>query len=78
MAYGDSAIVSVQNPVVLPNNSEPEPDIAIIEGSNDDFQNEKAKASNVQLITAMTKLALYAEAGIQLYIIVNIPKGCVE
>ena len=76
-----SAIISIQNPIAL-EDSEPEPDVALLVMVNDDYEEEKAKARDAFLLIEVsdstlefdrtTKLALYAEAGIREYWVVNL------
>lgn len=83
----DWTIVSVQNPIVL-DNSEPEPDIALLAPRDDFYAQSKPKASDVWLLIEVAdaslaydrdiKLPLYAQAGIQEYWIVNLEASIVE
>jgi Uma2 family endonuclease len=77
----DSAIVSVQNPVRLPD-SEPEPDIALLEPRADFYAMGKPKPANTLLVIEVTdasleydrevKCPMYADAGITEFWIVNL------
>lgn len=72
--------VSVQCPIDMGENSEPEPDISIIEGKARDFKNAIPKIASLIVEIAETsilydrskKASLYARAGIQDYWIVNL------
>ena len=82
-----SAIVSVQNPIVL-DDSEPEPDLAMLAPRDDFYGLAKPKSSDVQLVIEVAdtslaydrdiKLPLYAQAGIQEYWIVNLVESKIE
>lgn len=80
---GRRAKVRDAKPVTLPNHSEPEPDIAIVEPLDDVYINEHhpyvenifwlVEYSNSSLGTdTETKRKLYAAAGIQEYWVVNL------
>lgn len=81
------AIVSVQNPIVL-NDSEPEPDLALLAPRDDFYAPSKPKSSDVLLVIEVAdtslaydreiKLPLYAQAGIQEYWIVNLAESKTE
>ena len=81
------AIVSVQNPIVL-NDSEPEPDLALLAPRDDFYAPSKPKSSDVLLVIEVAdtslaydreiKLPLYAQAGIQEYWIVNLAESKIE
>jgi Uma2 family endonuclease len=76
------AIVRCQEPITLPNNSEPEPDIAIVKLRSDDYVNSHPSATDIILVIEVadstikfdreTKAPLYAAAGINEYWIVNL------
>ncbi|OKH39087.1 hypothetical protein NIES2119_08125 [[Phormidium ambiguum] IAM M-71] len=79
---GDVATLRCQSPIVLPNNSEPEPDFAIVRNTPDDYLSAHPAPSDVLLIIEISdstlnydrevKLSLYAEAGISDYWIFNL------
>ncbi len=81
------AIVSVQNPIVL-NDSEPEPDLALLAPREDFYATSKPKSSDACLVIEVAdtsiaydrdiKLPLYAQAGIQEFWIVNLVELMVE
>ena len=83
----DLAIVSVQDPIVL-DNSEPEPDLALLAPRDDFYASSKPKSSDVRLVIEVAdsslaydrdiKLPLYAQAGIQEFWIVNLNESKVE
>jgi Uma2 family endonuclease len=77
--FGSSYWVRMQGPLVLPNNSEPEPDISVVAGSVDDYTDHPRGALLVIEISGTTlrhdrdrKRPLYARAGIEDYWIVNL------
>jgi Uma2 family endonuclease len=78
----DRAVVRCQEPITLPNNSEPEPDIAIVKLRSDDYINSHPSPADIILVIEVadstikfdreTKAPLYAAAGISEYWIVNL------
>jgi Uma2 family endonuclease len=76
------AIVRCQEPITLPNNSEPEPDIVIVRSRSDDYVNSHPAPADIILVIEVadssikfdreTKAPLYAAAGISEYWIVNL------
>jgi Uma2 family endonuclease len=84
---GDRAIVRVQNPVRLPD-SEPEPDVSLVEPRMDFYRSGKPRATDVLLLTEVSdtsidvdrdlKLPLYARAGICEYWILNLNNDTLE
>jgi Uma2 family endonuclease len=82
------AIVSVQNPVVLADDSEPQPDLAIRRLRAVPYKEREAYAEDVLLLIEVadsslaydrsTKLRLYAEAGIPEYWVVDCTVETVE
>lgn len=85
---GNQCVIYAQNPLELSPNSAPEPDIAILEGSMNRYQDRLPQASDVQLLIEVadsslkydreTKLPLYAEAGIPEVWIVNLNEDVLE
>jgi Uma2 family endonuclease len=82
------AIVQVQNPIQLDDQSEPKPDIALLKNS-DDFYAEKLPATDDILLVIEvadssleydreTKIPLYARANIQEVWLVNLMENTVE
>ncbi|MGD1913749.1 MAG: Uma2 family endonuclease [Rivularia sp. (in: cyanobacteria)] len=79
---GDKAVIRGQDPVTLLNNSEPEPDIVIAKGKDEDYLAHHPYSSDILLVIEIsdttldydqtTKLKLYSEAGITNYWIVNL------
>jgi Uma2 family endonuclease len=83
------AIVSVQNPVVLTEDTEPQPDMKVLRRRDDvPYKQREAHAEDVLLLVEVadsslaydrtTKLRLYAEAGIPEYWIVDCVTEAVE
>ncbi len=76
------AIVRCQDPITLPNNSEPEPDIVIARLRSDDYVNSHPSPADIILVIEVADLSLefdrdvkaplYAVAGISEYWIVNL------
>jgi Uma2 family endonuclease len=67
--------------------SEPEPDLAILRGSHADFRHRHPKGSDCRLVIEVAdtslekdraKTAIYQDAGVQEYWIVNLPQQQVE
>jgi Uma2 family endonuclease len=79
---GDSATLRCQSPILLLNNSEPEPDFAIVRNKPDDYLSAHPTPNDVLLVIEISdstlnydrevKLSLYAEAGISDYWIFNV------
>ncbi|WP_089130635.1 Uma2 family endonuclease [Tolypothrix sp. NIES-4075] len=79
---GDRVVIRGQDPITLPNNSEPEPDVVIARGRDEDYLAHHPYAEDILLVIEIsdstltydqtTKLKLYAEAGIDDYWIVNL------
>jgi len=74
LALGDSATVSVQNPVVLATHWEPEPDVAVLRSPADAYRARRPRPGDVLLLIEVAaasthldrrvKLPAYAAAGI--------------
>jgi Uma2 family endonuclease len=82
MLIEDRATVRCQDPISLPNHSEPEPDIVIARLRSDDYVNSHPAPADIILVIEVadssikfdrdTKAPLYAAAGISEYWIVNL------
>lgn len=80
--------VSVQNPIMLPNNSEPEPDLALFKRREDHYESRRPTEHDALLVVEVTdsalvtdrmdKVPLYAEAGISEVWLVNLDEGVLE
>ncbi len=85
---GNDAVVRVQNPVRLADDSEPEPDLALLEPREDAYASEHPAPASVLLIVEVAdtslafdrdvKLPLYAEAGIPEVWIVDLENDTVH
>ena len=79
---GNQATLQSQDPIIIPPNSEPEPDIAILKNKDDDYLNSHPAAQDLLLLIEIAdsslkydqevKLPLDAEAGITDYWIFNL------
>ena len=84
--FSEGAYVRVQLPIRALNQSEPEPDLAVVAGTPRDYTNEHPSAallvvevSHSTLATDRTKkLSVYAESGFPEYWILNIEDSCLE
>ncbi|PEN07707.1 hypothetical protein CRI93_06915 [Longimonas halophila] len=72
--HPEQALVSVQNPIVLPPDSEPEPDVALLKPRDDDYASRHPRPEDVLLVVEVAdsslpfdqevKVPLYAQAGL--------------
>ncbi|MFS0519013.1 Uma2 family endonuclease [Nostoc sp. UIC 10607] len=79
---GDRATLQSQAPIILPPNSEPEPDFAIVQNRDDNYLSSHPKPTDVLLVMEVSdsslaydqdvKIPLYAKAGITDYWIFNL------
>lgn len=84
----DGIQLQVQDPIHLLNDSEPEPDLAIVKFDKDFYAHAHPQANDVLLLIEVadtslsvdrsTKASLYAEAGITEYWIINLPEQVIE
>jgi Uma2 family endonuclease len=82
-AFGRGFIVRAQNPIALDDDSEPEPDVAVVPGQRRDYT--RAHPAHPVLVVEVAdaslpldraqKASLYARAGIADYWIVNLVDG---
>ncbi|HAJ63333.1 MAG TPA: hypothetical protein DCP31_32310 [Cyanobacteria bacterium UBA8543] len=82
------AIVRGQEPISLPPNSEPEPDLVIARNRGDRYLSSHPSPADILLVVEVAdstlkydqevKLPLYAESGISDYWIFNLLAGCLE
>lgn len=82
------AVIRGQEPIILPTNSEPEPDVVIVRGQPDDYLLNHPYPKDIILLIEVSdstlvydqtvKLSLYAEAQIQNYWIMNLVANQVE
>src|SRR5438309_12082995 len=85
---GRSATVFTQTPIQLPNNSMPEPDVALVRGPLSSYARRRVTAEDVILFVEVSdttlatdrrvKLPLYAEAGIPEVWIGNVDEDLVD
>lgn len=85
---GDSIILSPQNPVELSDNSEPQPDTALLQPRPDFYESGHPQPEDIILLVEVAdttaesdrtiKIPLYAENGIGETWLVNINEQCVE
>ena len=85
---GDRANVRGQEPITLPSNSEPEPDVVIAKKKVDNYLSAHPTAEDIILVIEISdstlkydkeiKLSLYAEANINYYWIVNLVDNHLE
>ena len=85
---GDSVIVSVQNPSILDEYSEPVPDVSLLKPRADFYSEQHPTPEDILLLVEISfttlhfdtriKAPLYAEAGIQEYWILNLPQNVLE
>jgi Uma2 family endonuclease len=79
---GDHAVIRGQDPITLPSQSEPEPDVAVARGKDEDYLAHHPYPEDIFLVIEIsdstldydqtTKLKIYAEAAISDYWIVNL------
>lgn len=79
-------IVRCQLPITT-HNSEPEPDLTVVQGNHHDFRNRHPSGADCRLVVDVAdtslprdraKAGIYARAGIKEYWIVNLSDPCVE
>ena len=84
----EGQILRCQDPVRLPNVSEPEPDIAIVRQREDNYLDGHPEPADILLLVEVadsslafdrdTKLPLYQKYGIELIWLVNLPEDRIE
>jgi Uma2 family endonuclease len=85
---GDLAIVSTQNPVSLPPDSEPQPDLLLLKPRLDRYRNALPTAADVMLLVEVAdttskydreiKLPMYARQGIAEVWLIDLKSGTIE
>jgi Uma2 family endonuclease len=78
----------LQLPIGIPPNSVPEPDGAIVAGTEDEYREQRPSAADVTCVIEvsdsslqvdrLTKQRIYADAGIPQYVIINLRDRAVE
>ena len=58
LAAGEHAIVSTQNPILLPPRSEPQPDIALLKPSTDDYETRLPTAKDILLLVEIADVTI--------------------
>lgn len=84
--FGDDCIVQCQLPLAIDDDSEPEPDVAVVEGEISDYRDAHPTAALLVVEVAddslrrdrTVKRCLYARCGIPEYWIVSLPDACLE
>lgn len=85
---GERATLRGQQPIIIPDYNEPEPDRVIVKNREDDYLSAHPIPSDVLLLIEISdsslkydqevKLPIYAEAGISDYWIFNLVNNCLE
>jgi Uma2 family endonuclease len=80
--------IRLQQPIELPPDHEPEPDAAIVRGTVDDYRGRHPSPVDVLCVIEVadaslrrdrtTKLRIYADAGIERSLIINLPQQTIE
>jgi Uma2 family endonuclease len=88
MLLGKRAIVRGQEPIIIPPDSEPEPDVVIARNKSDHYLSNHPSPADLLLVVEVAdsslkydqevKLTLYAEARISNYWIFNLVTNCLE
>lgn len=84
--FGEDCIVQCQLPLAIADDSEPEPDVAVVEGEIADYRDAHPSAALLVVEVAddslrrdrSVKRRLYARCGIPEYWIVSLPDACLE
>jgi Uma2 family endonuclease len=87
-SLGRRVVVWGQNPIRLPDNSQPQPDVALLKWRDDFYAGKQPGPEDVLLLVEVAdtslafdrkfKVPLYAETGIQLVWLVNLSKNIVQ
>lgn len=84
--FGPHVWVRVQMPLIIDPDSEPEPDLAVVQGAPEDYCTEHPRTATLVVEVSESTLTLdrehkrplYARAGIPEYWIVNLVERCLE
>ncbi len=84
---GQRAIVHVQNPIILDDRSEPEPDLALLRPREDYYTESHPRPEDMLLVVEVayttlefdrgTKIPLYARSGVAEAWLVDLNEGCI-
>lgn len=87
-AFGVGFVVRSQMPLDVDKESEPEPDVLVVIGDESDYDRRQPRVEEVRLLIEVSdatlrrdtgsKAALYAEAGVTDYWVLNLQGRCVE
>lgn len=87
-SLGDRAVVAIQNPILLPNNTEPEPDVSVLKPRDDMYRHSLPTPDDVLLLIEVasssldkdrfTKVPVYARAGIGEVWLINLAEELIE
>ncbi len=82
------SVIRIQQPISIPPANEPEPDAAIVRGSELDYGDRLPESSDILCVVEVSdasiqrdrtaKLRIYANGGIQLYFIINLQSRIIE
>ncbi|MDE2482090.1 MAG: Uma2 family endonuclease [bacterium] len=88
LALGDRGVVSVQNPIATPPDSEPQPDVVILRPRDDLYDTTRPSAEATLLAVEVAdsslaldrglKLSIYAEAGVPEYWVLDLKHDVIE
>ncbi len=85
---GDRAVLSIQDPVILDDFSEPQPDVVLLKPPRETYRGRHPRPTDVLLLVEVAdtsgpydrgvKLSLYAQAGVHEYWIVDLERQRIE
>jgi Uma2 family endonuclease len=85
---GEKMVISVQDPIVVSDTSQPEPDLALLKWDERSYADQLPKSEDVILLVEVAdttlekdqklKLSIYAQAGIPEYWIINLVDNTLE
>jgi Uma2 family endonuclease len=79
-AFADRVVVSVQNPLQLSNNTEPEPDIVLLKARADHYAGKKPRAEDALLVVEVSDTTFQYDRNIKLprYAMAGVPEVWIE
>ena len=79
-AFGRRVVVSVQNPLLLNNYTEPEPDVVLLKPREDEYASKKPAADDAFLVVEVAETTLGFDRGVKLprYAAAGIPEVWIE